>query len=68
MHPQLYKFARRFNKGREWNRRFYRRYLTWNTRQISRGNLGRKIPRSEIRDMGLAIRGFNRTNEDGHYD
>ncbi len=62
-HTILEKFVRRFRKGREYNNRLYGRYLTWNTRQISLGNLGKKIPRSEVRDMGLAIRNFNGTGE-----
>jgi len=67
-YSMLYKMVRRLNQSREKRNRFYQRYLLWNTRQIGKGNLGRQIPRSEVRDMGLAIRGFNRQNEDGHYE
>lgn len=67
-YSMLERFVRRFSRGREWNRRFYRRYLTWNTRQVLKGNLGRQIPRSEVRDMGLAIRSLNKRNQDKHYD
>ena len=56
----LQKFIIRFQKPREWRDRLYQRYLTWNTRQISKGNLGRQIPRAEVRNMGLAVRSFNR--------
>ena len=62
-YTMLERFIRRFKKGcecREWRDRLYHRYLTWNTRQISKGNLGRQISRSEVRDMGLAVRKFNR--------
>ncbi len=60
-YSMLERFVRRFSKGREWNRRLYRRYLTWCSGRISRGHLGKHIPRSEVRDVGLAIRGFNRS-------
>lgn len=63
MYTMLERFVRRFQKPREKRERIYRRYLAGCSSQISRGNLGRKIPRAEVRDMGLAIRNFNR-NED----
>lgn len=60
MYSMLQKTIRRLNKPREWRRRFYLRYLTFNCRQISKGNLGRRISHSEVRNMGLAVRNFNR--------
>ncbi len=60
-YSMLERFIRRFQKPREWRDRLYLRYLTWCSGQISRGNLGRHIPRSKVRDMGLEIRNFNRS-------
>jgi len=66
-YSMLVRFVRRF-KDRERCERIYRRYLTGCSGRISRGNLGRHIPRSEVRDRGLAIRKLNHRNEDGNYD
>jgi len=59
-YTQLQKFVRRLSWPREKRRRFYNRYCTWNVRQISRGNFGRQIPLTELRDSQLAINKFNK--------
>lgn len=60
-YTMLEKFIRRFQKSREWRDRLYHRYLCWCSGRISRGHLGRHIPRSEVRDLGLVVRNFNRS-------
>lgn len=61
-YSMLERYERRFKQPKEKKHKLCLRYLTWNTHQISRGNLGRHIPRSEVRDAGLEVRRFNRQN------
>jgi len=64
-HSKLYRMVRLLGYSRQKTRRIYRRYLTWATFRV--GRPGRKIPHTEVRDMGLAVRAFNRDGQ-GRYE